>query len=122
MGGLNVTNAAATNSATSEQDSKNSNSRKSNLNYRFHFLESDEDDMLSAGSSAAAEDRSGGEMCGGGGGGGGDENTHAGAAYKFGRYREGTKPQTIVEAGQRWGMGRDGERSQFRVQHVGKES
>ena len=82
-GGLNVANASASNA--SEQDNKNSNSRKSNLNYRFHFLESDEDDMLSAGSSAAV-DRSGGEMCGGGGG---DESAHAGADYKFGRYREG---------------------------------
>ena len=73
-GGLNIKAAAAAaagnSGATSEQDS-----RKRNLNYRFHFLESDEDDLLSAGSSVA--ERSGG-----------DENTPSGAGGKFGRYRE----------------------------------
>ena len=76
-GGLNIKAAAAAaagnSGATSEQDS-----RKRNLNYRFHFLESDEDDLLSAGSSVA--ERSGG-----------DENTHSGAGGKFGRYREEQK-------------------------------
>ena len=79
-GGLNIKAAAAAAAAaagnsgtTSEQDS-----RKRNLNYRFHFLESDEDDLLSAGSSVA--ERSGG-----------DENTHSGAGGKFGRYREEQK-------------------------------
>ena len=72
-GGLNTT--TNNNSVASEQDS-----RKRNLNYRFHFLESDEDDMLSAGSSVGA-DRSGGAS-------GGDENTHSGAGGKFSRYRE----------------------------------
>ena len=77
-GGLNIKAATAAttagnSAATSEQDS-----RKRNLNYRFHFLESDEDDMLSAGSSVA--ERSGG-----------DENTHSGAGGKFGRYREEQK-------------------------------
>ena len=58
--------------------------RKRNLNYRFHFLESDEDDMLSAGSSVA--DRSTGAATASGV----DDNTQssAAAAGKFGRYRE----------------------------------
>ena len=72
-GGHNSNAAAGGNSAASDQDS-----RKRNLNYRFHFLESDEDDLLSAGSSVA--ERSGG-----------DENTPSGAGGKFGRYREEQK-------------------------------
>ena len=57
--------------------------RKRNLNYRFHFLESDEDDMLSAGSSVTA-DRSTGAAASGV-----DDNTQSSAAAgKFGRYRE----------------------------------
>lgn len=77
-GGHNSNAAAGGNSAASDQDS-----RKRNLNYRFHFLESDEDDMLSTAGSSVA-DRSGGAS-------GGDENTHSGAGAKFGRYREGQK-------------------------------
>ena len=67
------------NGTVPEQDSR----RKRNLNYRFHFLESDEDDMLSAGSSVA--DRSTGAAASGV-----DDNTQssAAAAGKFGRYRE----------------------------------
>ena len=67
------------NGAAPEQDSR----RKRNLNYRFHFLESDEDDMLSAGSSVTA-DRSTGAAASGV-----DDNTQSSAAAgKFGRYRE----------------------------------
>ena len=71
--------AANGNGAAPEQDSR----RKRNLNYRFHFLESDEDDMLSAGSSVA--DRSTGAAASGV-----DDNTQSSAAGagKFGRYRE----------------------------------
>ena len=85
VGGATNTNATAAAStgnsvATSEQES-----RKRNLNYRFHFLESDEDDMLSAGSSVGADRSTGGAS-------GGDENTHSGAVgVKFGRYREAKK-------------------------------
>ena len=69
--------ANGTGGAAPEQDR-----RKRNLNYRFHFLESDEDDMLSAGSSVA--DRSTGAAVSGL-----DDNTQSSAAGgKFGRYRE----------------------------------
>ena len=69
--------ANGTGGAAPEQDR-----RKRNLNYRFHFLESDEDDMLSAGSSFA--DRSTGAAVSGV-----DDNTQSSAAGgKFGRYRE----------------------------------
>ena len=79
------------NGAAPEQDSR----RKRNLNYRFHFLESDEDDMLSAGSSVTA-DRSTGAAASGV-----DDNTQssAAAAGKFGRYREGNKLHIAAHMG-----------------------
>ena len=69
------------NGTVPEQDSR----RKRNLNYRFHFLESDEDDMLSAGSSVTADRSTGAATASGV-----DDNTQssAAAAGKFGRYRE----------------------------------